>query len=352
MPKNAEVIPPLVLTQRFTNSYPEIWDRIDELRSRTVSGEIPVPWDFDLCYCPVAVAMGALESYQGIRARVNGEAGVIAACAAWRRSKMIYRFNSALGDELVSMADDITVPVEILRSLPAPAVYVQFEEPGGDREIRIDGFLVHVEDDVNTREKELRIDYLTTDGTPVLPIFVHLIPGGTVSDGIRKAEEMARENLRNNPLVSSEQREASLRTIRESTQIAKEALQLILYLCSENAEIREDEAQAKIYRKSDRIVDKFRELRKWDVGVKTGIILRAAEKRDRGNSQTDSAQETRETTGSFNRIHKSRPHVRRAHWHHFWTGSGDNKKLILRWVSTILVNADEGELPPVVIPLT
>ena len=350
MPKAPETIPPLALTQHYTKTFPGVWDRIDELRSRTVSGEIPAPWDFDLCYCPVAAAMGALEACQGVRARFSGEAGFVAACAAWRRTKMIYRFDTALADELIAMADDITVPVEILRSLPAPAVYVQFEEPGGNDEILLDGFLVHIEDDVNTREKELRIDYLTADGTPVLPVIVHLIPGGTVSDGVRRAEEVSRENLRKNPLVTPEQREIGLRAIRESTRTAIEALQLVLYICSENAEIRENEDQAKIYRKSDRIVDKYRELRKWDVGVKTGIILRAAEKRGRENNP-DSEPETAENTRSYNRIHKARPHVRRAHWHHFWTGSGGNKKLILRWVSTILVNAGDGELPPVVIPL-
>lgn len=346
MAAKTETPPPLALTQRYTKTYPDIWDRIDKLRSLTVSGEIPAPWDFELCYCPVAVAMGALESYEGARAKLNGEAGLIAAAAAWRRTKMIYRFDNALALELISMADDIAVPTEILRSLPAPAVYVQFEEPEGENR-KIDGFLVHVEDDVNTREKELRIDYLDTSGALALPIFVHLIPNGTVSDGIRRGEKLFRENLRKNPLLAKpELIDAALRTLRASAETAKEALQLILYICAENAEIEENEAQAKIYRKSDRITDRYRELRKWDVGVKTGVILRAAERRERENEKPQSG----ENRGSYLRLHKNRPHVRRAHWHHFWTGSGDEKKLILRWVSAVIVNAADGESTPVVIP--
>ena len=31
-------------------------------------------------------------------------------------------------------------------------------------------------------------------------------------------------------------------------------------------------------------------------------------------------------------------HYRSAHWHHFWTGSGDDKKLIIKWVDGVFVN--------------
>ena len=78
---------------------------------------------------------------------------------------MIYRFDTDLANELIAMADDIVIPVEAFRSLPAPAVYIQFEEPNGEiplpggKSTMLDGFLVHIEDDINTQEKELRINY-------------------------------------------------------------------------------------------------------------------------------------------------------------------------------------------------
>jgi hypothetical protein len=39
------------------------------------------------------------------------------------------------------------------------------------------------------------------------------------------------------------------------------------------------------------------------------------------------------------------PHLRRAHWHHFWAGSESRQDghLRLRWVSPIRVNADLSE---------
>ena len=177
---------------------------------------------------------------------------------------------------------------------------------------------------------------------------IHLIPGGTISDGIEKAVQVSLDNLHRTSL-SPAMKELSIRSIRESKEIAMQAAQLVLYICADNAEIKENDTQAKIYRKSDRITDRYRELRKWDVGVKTGTILRAARKRDQEESTDPVLSET--PGKNYTRIHKARPHVRRAHWHHYWTGSAANKKLILRWVNTMLINADGEELPPTVIPL-
>ena len=45
-----------------------------------------------------------------------------------------------------------------------------------------------------------------------------------------------------------------------------------------------------------------------------------------------------------------RPHMRRAHYHHFWTGPHDGeRKLIVRWLPPIPVNwKDDTELPTVI----
>nr|DAR40120.1 MAG TPA: hypothetical protein [Caudoviricetes sp.] len=40
------------------------------------------------------------------------------------------------------------------------------------------------------------------------------------------------------------------------------------------------------------------------------------------------------------------PHVRRAHWHHFWTGArgSDARELILRWIPPVFVRGEESTL--------
>lgn len=45
-----------------------------------------------------------------------------------------------------------------------------------------------------------------------------------------------------------------------------------------------------------------------------------------------------------------RPHVRRAHWHHFGTDPRDGeRKLVVKWLPPIPVNYDPGDDLPTVI---
>src|SRR5690606_18860768 len=47
-----------------------------------------------------------------------------------------------------------------------------------------------------------------------------------------------------------------------------------------------------------------------------------------------------------------RPHVRRAHWHHFWTGPRTGtRRLVLHWLPPIPVGIAGGELPVTVHPV-
>lgn len=49
-----------------------------------------------------------------------------------------------------------------------------------------------------------------------------------------------------------------------------------------------------------------------------------------------------------------RPHMRRGHWHHFWTGPKNdetNRKLVLKWLSPMMISVDTEDVNenPVVI---
>lgn len=41
-------------------------------------------------------------------------------------------------------------------------------------------------------------------------------------------------------------------------------------------------------------------------------------------------------------------HIRRAHWHSYWVGSVDDKKINVKWLPPIAVNLDDDALPAVV----
>jgi hypothetical protein len=80
----------------------------------------------------------------------------------------------------------------------------------------------------------------------------------------------------------------------------------------------------------------------WDTGYAIGPALRAALERER-------------TAPTADGTHASpRPHIRRAHWHTYWTGphtEPERRKAALRWLPPIPVAVERGELPVTVRPV-
>jgi hypothetical protein len=110
---------------------------------------------------------------------------------------------------------------------------------------------------------------------------------------------------------------------------------LVLYLCSENAEIRESggddrlpaNPEPKKTKKGLRLFAPDRPTH-WEVGYRLGAALRRAST-ERGSE---------EPTGTHAR---PRPHIRRAHWHSYWVGKWnepDARTVVLKWLPPIAVN--------------
>jgi hypothetical protein len=73
---------------------------------------------------------------------------------------------------------------------------------------------------------------------------------------------------------------------------------------------------------------------KWDVGVRMGAAIRAAEAKERSEPQGGT--------------HASpRAHVRRAHWYTFTRGAGRAERFV-KWLPPIPVNVGDDNLPAVI----
>ena len=112
-------------------------------------------------------------------------------------------------------------------------------------------------------------------------------------------------------------------------------LNLVLYVCAENAEYREVKRP---YKPTENIIQhthtgyfEVKAPKFWHIGDDIGRQLREAKK---------PVETVAETSG----VHKSpRVHYRRAHWHHFWAGPKDmpeKRKLILHWLAPMLVGEE------------
>lgn len=334
--KDNLIFAPLDLLKRTSARFPLAWEQMATFHRDNGKDDF-VSWP-DWCYAPIAAAIavatnGAIVSQPEQLLLCMTSAQTIAALAPWRLSKEVFIIDSNLESLLYEQQDDLDLQPEILLQLPYPCFYVQVSSLIYYSK-KVEGFFVHLEYDVNSGERELRILYLFDDRS-VAGCPVH-IDEDTLRESMQHFVQQAHNNLtpgsplRRMLLMDSDSFESLESTI-------KKTLQLILYLCAKNAEVQQNPEQSTVMKRSGTIQDKYSEIRKWDVGVRIGQAV----------SRYKESSGSRTTTYAS---HASpRPHMRRGHWHNYWTGpkSGE-RKLILKWTAPTFVGLVEDDSPVVV----
>ena len=126
-----------------------------------------------------------------------------------------------------------------------------------------------------------------------------------------------------------------------STHTGNGIMQLLLYLCAANADVKERRPATAPNKKAPKASDK-RPVRRWDVGIRVGATI----KRNRSY-----AAETQRKSGDHKQHARPRPHLRRGHWSHFWTGKrdGSDRERILKWIEPVYINANTPDDLPTTI---
>lgn len=330
---------PFQRVKTFTTEYHRVWELCDLFHS----GENGLPkWD-KICEIPISATLAVMDAFP-----TANRTYFPAECAglyAWRKYKEIYSFDNDLAILLMEQANDLRIPMEVLQNMPYPCFYVSHSKSAG--------FLVWIEDDIDTHIKELRFLHYK-DNKPNGNYILHIHEGWTISDGITDMIETSKANCKdkeiienmklNNIDVDEAQKQIGHADdcFGEFYDVISRLIQLVLYICSTNADIVENENQKEITQRpqNDKIKkpkDKFREIQKWDIGFRIGDTIRKI------NSVESSGQSSHIGKGST-----KRPHTRRGHYHHYWIGSNENntKKIILRWVAPMFINGDEEDIIP------
>ena len=352
---------PLRHLRSLPTRYPQIWQQVDDLRSRR-SKDLP-DWP-QWCFLPMAGAYAIATQGRNDVQPPGVDVGVIAALSAWRVSQGIYRFDPTLLDALWETPVEGDIPTEILERLPEWCCYVPLDPPRRVLGMDVCGFFVHLEHDANTGHRELRL-LLDFGPSHLSPIPLHLV--GNLSECLHESMEEAKRNARTHGLATAIQPDGTMSDIHADTPEEQERLvelaarfteehghelapliSLTLYLCSTNAEILGRDGQNKLLNRpaikhTKRGTRMFPppQAEVWEVGFRLGATLRAAAPGvsgpDRGGTHAS-----------------PRPHLRRAHWHAFWTGEKakpgrrTDRKLILHWLPPTLVAAtDAGVIPTV-----
>lgn len=294
--------------------YPRAWQQVDTYRSDRGRGLPDWPtW----CFMPMAAWCAIVTEGGALTPQLLPDVGRLAAIGTWRYSQGIYRFDDDARRAIADTVPNGEMPVEVLYRLPEWCIYI--ETPGmtftGDA---LHGFFVHLEWDANTHRHELR--FLLDCESNLIPLPLH-IGKWTLTEAVDRALE---ESLK----------QARLAGVPESAvdpgEIAAQLfglVSLLLYVCSDEPEI-DDEREPGVHpqrarptktKKGWRLFPAKRP-RIWTVGRELGQRLRAVSGDETGRTVT--------------------PHLRRAHWHGFWSGPRDGERRFgYKWLPPTVVGS-------------
>lgn len=253
-------------------------------------------------------------------------AAVASTIVPWRYSRSIYRFDSDLYKALVSTPLANEIPEEVLLRLPEWSVYIEMQqETIPEQEIHgihypgtsVQGFFASL----TPTGYGLMLNVLFCDDTFSPPLLIclatkgnKLYPKGTVKEAM------------------DGQFFPEFRAVFQS--VVERAVTLVLYLCSSEAEIRDRDVpdwapsfpRPKILKGRERLFPADR-LRMVEVGSEIGSMLREAKRSNPPSMPTGRTV---------------RSHLRRGHWHGYWTGPRkeniNQQKFIFKWLPPIVVH--------------
>lgn len=327
----------------YNRQYPAAWKLLDEFRAMRDQGRLE-SWP-SWCFCPLAGAYAVVSGGGSLRVPPNqvDRIGKLGALAAWRPSQGIYQFDATVLQSLYETPVTGEIPAEVLFRLPEWCCYIVLQDPPPSLEGCL-GFLVHIEYDVNLKHAEVRF-VVDSDVGLLMPIPLNLV--GTldqcVDSVVAESKEYGRTAAFAGELAADRPELAALPELIGSDAVKsmiRPLLSVALYLCSTTAEIAghgpRHRPRATRTKAGDRMFAPDKP-RFWEVAYRLGAAIRHAKERERSIPQGGT--------------HASpRAHVRRAHWHSFWTGpkakpdlpQPSDRKLILHWLPPIPVNIEEG----------
>lgn len=349
---------PFEVLKDFTKKYPNVWNLCDIFYNDNGKNGLPA-WD-QICDLPIAAAISIMTYYhqKGFKVDHREFPELCAALYSWRKYKEIYCFDNDLAELLMDQADeseeDMLLPVDTLKSLPYPCIYITFSDVD---KLTLYGFWVWFEYDVHINELEFHL-YLHNKDDRFESLIFHIQKEFTFKEAIDRTIEVILENINNNQQLQEQYAEYGI-SVDKSNITAEEIiaykevftekilslLQLVLYICADNKEYEPDPTISRrkdVDLKKNKPKDVFREIQKWDVGYRYGNTIR----RYKHKEETANNIEPKNVGSSS----KKRPHSRRGHWHHFWIGSEkqNNRKLILKWIAPMFINGDlDDDIPTI-----
>lgn len=262
----------------------------------------------------------------------------------WRKSRIVYDFDadlmSALSDQVNSADQSAELPADLILHLPFECISIQSShifigipnDTGEITETMYDGnFFVTITEPDDIDEWPTLYSVWFDDKGRLEESYLPIMSGKTLYECRLKLLNLLKQKIG----TTSELTICSSRMYMHSMI----AMQTVLYLVSQNAEIEENtEKGQKANPKKPSQKKKTATVN--EVGYHIGAVLRKAKVQHNGDNESNSTGSTK------------RSHARRGHWHHFWTGPHDGERaLILKWVAPTIIHPEEKDELPTIVPV-
>lgn len=301
---------PVKHLQAARTLYPSAWQRLDGFRSE--NGKSIPRW-------PASTLLPMRQWTEIVRddspqlnpMTVIADAMRLAAIATWSYTQGIYRIDTTLA-QAISETSLTKLPTHILTKLPEWCIYI--ETPDYEW---INGLQYGFWSFLDFNDGSYHLIIVIDSEEDLAPITVEL-GDWTLDEALSRTAE--KWNKSENPV--------SVNTTTVLGELLPPLINLLLYVCSDGVEYR---AQSKKPQNpKPKRTSKYgwrlfmvNHYNVWNIGDESGRVLREM-------------SESRSEQGS-----KKRPHVRRAHWHGYWTGprNSPERKFELRWLPPMVVAA-------------
>ena len=266
---------------------------------------------------------------------------------AWQRTKAVYSFTPEFV-EAMSQTADSSIYISLLERLPFKDMLFFFPQevlpmPNGEE---IAGLFVHIESHPEALWIVFNsLDRMHQNGSQVLP---GIGIGFPVSNGMKISQVF--ETSQFLEWLSSYKRSLLFNQLNEQTledlilsekRVLNAAINLLYYLSAKNADIRPVKRQKKKNRASTSSHDdSVPAVKQYEVGAEYSDIVYRHLTENTDSTEDDDGENDEDVVDRAKKSGKKRrPHARRAHWQHYWTGEG-RTKLELRWKSDLFVGAN------------
>lgn len=318
--KNLTAVPlPLKIVNDFEKNYPDCYQMCDTLIQKSRKD---IAW-WDMVYLPIAGTNAIMDNY-GYGARCDGSK--LHMLYSWCKTKQIFSMDTELVSELIKNTDASSIPVDTLMHVPYNSFYIECSNGN------LLNFICH-----SIKGCFVAFDEDMTEESPITEKELSIAEARKQSRSYNFSKSNCQKFTGNVNLFNE--------YIDAVTNIFASLLNLILYICCENADIEKDSRQRTYtYRKKGFGLIKGcpREIQKWNVGWRIGKTLRNISSAQKPNTPSEAPEQHRAICGS-----PKRPHIRSAHFHHFWTGKKGSaeRKLVVHWIPAIAINiSTENEL--------